>query len=75
VLDRLTDFDQRAGVVCAALSPPLPRFRCYRVRLTGALTHVRSGALEYVTDSVESYHAVWFQLHEDLLATLGIPRE
>ena len=75
VLDRLTDFDQRAGVVCAALSAPLPRFLRYRVRLTGALTHARSGALEYVTDSVESYHAVWFQLHEDLLATLGIPRE
>jgi hypothetical protein len=30
--------------------------------------------LEYVSDSTESYHAVWFQLHEDLLATLGIPR-
>jgi hypothetical protein len=27
-----------------------------------------------VTDSTASYHAVWFQLHEDLLATLGIPR-
>jgi hypothetical protein len=27
-----------------------------------------------VTDSTESYHIVWFQLHEDLLATLGIPR-
>jgi hypothetical protein len=27
-----------------------------------------------VTDSTASYHAVWFQLHEDLLVTLGIPR-
>jgi hypothetical protein len=27
-----------------------------------------AGALDYVTDST-----VWFQLHEDLLATLGIP--
>jgi hypothetical protein len=27
-----------------------------------------------VTDRTASYHAVWFQLHEDLLATLGIPR-
>ena len=23
---------------------------------------------------VASYHSVWFQLHEDLLATLGIDR-
>jgi hypothetical protein len=74
VLDWLADFDQRAGVVCAALSAALPRFGRYRVRLTGAFAHARAGALEYVTDSVESYHAVWFQLHEDLLATLGIPR-
>jgi hypothetical protein len=34
----------------------------------------KSGALDYVTDSTASYHSVWFQLHEDLLVTLGIPR-
>jgi hypothetical protein len=74
VLDRLTDFDRRAEVVCAALSAALPRFGRYRVRLADALARARSGALEYVTDSTASYHIVWFQLHEDLLATLGIPR-
>jgi hypothetical protein len=74
VLDRLTDFDQRAEVVCAALSAAMPRFQQYRVRLTDALARAKSGALEYVTDSTASYHTVWFQLHEDLLATLGIPR-
>jgi hypothetical protein len=52
----------------------LPRFTRYRVRLTDALTRVRAGAHGYVTDDLESYHVVWFQLHEDLLATLGIPR-
>jgi hypothetical protein len=50
------------------------RFRRYRVRLTDALASARSGTLDDVTDSTASYHAVWFQLHEDLLATLGIPR-
>lgn len=74
VLDRLTDFDQRAGAVCAALAAALPRFGRYRVRLADALARTRSGALEYLTDSTSSYHAVWFQLHEDLLTTLGIPR-
>jgi hypothetical protein len=73
VLDRLTDFDQRAEAVCADLSAML-RFQRYRVRLGDALGRAKSGALEYVTDSTASYHAVWFQLHEDLLATLGIPR-
>jgi DprA/Smf-like nucleotide binding protein involved in DNA uptake len=74
VLDRLTDLDQRAEVVCADLSAAMLRFQRYRVRLTDALARARSGALDYVTDNIESYHTVWFQLHEDLLATLGIPR-
>jgi hypothetical protein len=74
VLDRLTDLDRRAEAACADLSAAMLRFRRYRVRLTDALVRARSGALDYVTDSTASYHAVWFQLHEDLLATLGIPR-
>jgi hypothetical protein len=74
VLDRLTDLDRRAAAVCADLSAAMLRFRRYRVRLTDALASARSGALDDVTDSTASYHAVWFQLHEDLLATLGIPR-
>lgn len=74
VLDRITDFDRRADVVCANLSAAMLRFQRYRVRLTDALTRAKSGALDYVTDNMASYHAVWFQLHEDLLATLGIPR-
>jgi hypothetical protein len=74
VLGRLTDFDRRAEAVCADLSAAMLRFRRYRVRLSDALGRARSGALEYVTDSTASYHTVWFQLHEDLLATLGIPR-
>lgn len=74
VLDRLTDFDQRADVVCADLSAAMLRFQRYRARLTHALGRAKSGALDYVTDSMASYHTVWFQLHEDLLNTLGIPR-
>jgi hypothetical protein len=74
VLDRLTGLDRRAEVVCADLSAALLRFQRYRVRLTDALARARSGALDHVTDSTASYHIVWFQLHEDLLATLGIPR-
>jgi hypothetical protein len=74
VLDRLTHLDRRAEVACAGLFAEMLRFQRYRVRLGDALARARSGALEYVSDSTASYHAVWFQLHEDLLATLGIPR-
>lgn len=74
VLDRFADLDRRAGAVIADLSAALPRFGRYRVRLTAALDRARSGALEHLTDSTTAYHTVWFQLHEDQLATLGIPR-
>jgi hypothetical protein len=74
VLDRLTDFHRRAEVVCADLSAALLRFQRYPVRLADALARARSGALDHVAESTGSYHSVWFQLHEDLLATLGIPR-
>ncbi len=74
VLTLLTDLDRRAETVVAALSQALPRFARYRVRLTEALTRARAGEREYVTDDMASYHVIWFQLHEDLLVTLGIPR-
>jgi hypothetical protein len=74
VLEQLTGFHQRADVVCADLSAALPRFQRYRTRLSRALSRARSGELHQVTDDMASYHVVWFQLHEDLLVTLGIPR-
>lgn len=74
VLDRFVDLDRRADAVCAALAAALPRFLRYRARLTAALDRSRSGATEHLADTTTSYHVVWFQLHEDLLATLGIPR-
>lgn len=74
VLDRFADFHRRAEGVCADLAAALPRFQRYQVRLARALTRARSGATRYVTDDMESYHTIWFQLHEDLLATLGLTR-
>ncbi|GAA3421790.1 transcriptional regulator [Streptosporangium vulgare] len=74
LLARFADLDQRADGACADLFASMLRFRRYRTRLTTALTRAGSGALDYVSDDLESYHTVWFQLHEDLLVTLGIPR-
>jgi hypothetical protein len=74
VLARFVDLDHRVSAVCAALAAALPRFGCYRRRLTAALDLARAGRLEHLADTTTSYHNVWFQLHEDLLVTLGIPR-
>ncbi len=43
--------------------------------LSAALARVRTGDSQWFTSpAVESYHTVWFELHEDLLQTLGINR-
>jgi hypothetical protein len=74
VLGRLADLHERATAVCADLSAALGRFRAYPPRLAGALARATAGERDYVADNFSSYHVVWFQLHEDLLVTLGIPR-
>lgn len=74
VLDSFVGFHARADAVLAELSVALPRFGRYRTRLATALDHTNAGDMRYLTDDLEAYHTVWFQLHEDLLATLGIPR-
>ncbi|MCY1144303.1 transcriptional regulator [Actinoplanes sp. Pm04-4] len=74
VLELFGDLDGRVNIVLDELAKALPRFGRYQVRLRGALDRARGGALEELADSLTSYHVVWFQLHEDLLVTLGQSR-
>jgi hypothetical protein len=74
IMNQLSQLDQRAEATCAALCAALPRFRRYRDRLEHALARAEAGEVAYVADAMASYHRVWTQLHEDLLATLGISR-
>jgi hypothetical protein len=47
----------------------------HKDRLNAALDRISAGDNDYVSGvRVDSYHTVWFELHEDLLATLGIER-
>tara|TARA_B100000678_G_scaffold255591_2_gene233427 strand:+ start:2501 stop:3142 length:642 start_codon:yes stop_codon:yes gene_type:complete len=75
VLNRLVVLDQRIADVLQPLIDVLPRFDNYPSRFTSALKKVLSGDLDWLTKPImSSYHTVWFELHEDLLATLGIDR-
>jgi hypothetical protein len=75
VLSRLIRVDTSAQRICSDLARCLMRFDTYATRLTTALERALAGNTDYVTDSLDSYHTVWFHLHEDLLATLGISRD
>ena len=61
--------------ICAELAGRLARFDGYGRRFSESLGRVVAGEVEWFTrPMIDSYHTVWFELHEDLLATLGIER-
>ena len=82
-----SDYDEkiidRLGVIHDKFEPTLDRmaltvkrFSTYRAKLMNALEKSEDGEVEWVSDAqTESYHTVWFELHEDLLRLLGRIRE
>ncbi len=75
VVERLVDLHQRATPVLDGLTAALPRFGGYASRLQRAVDEVRAGNRDWFDKPlIDSYHSVWFELHEDLLATLGLER-
>lgn len=75
VVADLVRIDAAVQPVCTRLADVLARFAGYGPRFAHALARVRSGEGDWFTKpTIDSYHTVWFELHENLLATLGIPR-
>jgi hypothetical protein len=57
------------------LGDALERFGDYGKRFDLALGKVKNGERDwFAKPMIDSYHTIWFELHEDLLATLGIER-
>jgi hypothetical protein len=75
IVDRLDALHSSAVPVVDSMAELLERFGAYGDRLASAVRRVRAGEAEYLTRPlVDSYHTVWSELHEDLLASLGIAR-
>ncbi|MFP5254926.1 MAG: transcriptional regulator [Acidimicrobiia bacterium] len=75
VIERLGEIDEWIQPVCAELASSLDRYGRYGPRLAHALERLRAGDTDWFTKPmIPSYHTIWFELHEDLLATLGIER-
>jgi pyruvate,orthophosphate dikinase len=65
-----------AGEWIAPLAAGLARLDAYRVRLEQAAAKVAGGDHEYIASPrIDSYHNVWFELHEDLILLAGRTRE
>jgi pyruvate,orthophosphate dikinase len=60
----------------APLTEELRRLDLYRTRLTRAARLVADGDHQYIASPrLDSYHNIWFELHEDLILLAGRTRE
>jgi hypothetical protein len=76
VIDRLAGVHEKVEPILRALAATLPRLGVYARKLTEALEQAEDGDIEWVSDiRRESYHTVWFELHEDLLRIMGTVRD
>ncbi|MEE8331297.1 MAG: pyruvate, phosphate dikinase [Acidimicrobiia bacterium] len=75
VLAKFVGLHGDAGPWVAALSDGLPRLGRYGDRLERAAAMVVDGDHRYIASPlVDSYHGVWFELHEDLILLAGRTR-
>jgi hypothetical protein len=76
IFERLFALHERAEEILVALSFGLPLVARHTDRLCAALELAEGGDPEFVSGvRCDSYHAVWFELHEHLLRLLGKSRE
>lgn len=75
IIDRLGRFHDRATPLLDQFVALLQRFAVYRDGLLQALERAEDGERGFVSDvGCESYHSLWFDLHEELLRLSGTER-
>jgi pyruvate,orthophosphate dikinase len=76
VLARLAELHERTTAWLRPLYDGLPRLASYGARLDAAAAAAADGDGMYIASPrVDSYHGVWFELHEDLIRLAGKTRE
>jgi hypothetical protein len=76
VLARLDDVHTRVVPIIDAAATQLSRLKAYSSKLLVALGKVKDGETAWLTRPlIDSYHTVWFELHEELIGAVGLTRE
>jgi len=75
VIDRLLALHKDVAPLVEQIATAAPRLTHYRNRLERAAAAVDAGNHAYVSKPIlDSYHTVWFELHEDLIGLAGLTR-
>jgi hypothetical protein len=74
VIARLAAIHEAVLPVLDRLAAALPRFAAYRPWFEGARARIAAGDHAGFDGAADSYHSIWFELHDHLLATLGRDR-
>jgi DNA-binding MarR family transcriptional regulator len=76
IVTRLDRVHQRVVPIVAAAAAQLPRLGTYSAKLQKALDRVKAGEIAWLSRPIiDSYHTVWFELHEELILAAGLTRE
>lgn len=72
IVDRLVELDARVAPVFAEAAALCPRLARYVDKFAVALERVRGGDHTWLAAPMkDSYHTVWFELHEELILVCG----
>lgn len=76
IVARIEAVHRRVVPIVSAVAAELPRLSNYLVKLQRALDKVKAGDTAWLTRPlIDSYHTVWFELHEELIGAAGLTRE
>jgi hypothetical protein len=75
VIAKLRTVNDRIQPLCVDLTALLPRLAPYGPRLDACVVAIEAGDHDRMTKPLNnSYHDIWMEMHEDLIATLGLKR-
>jgi DNA-binding MarR family transcriptional regulator len=75
IIEDLGDIGDKVAPSLTSAGEVVPRFGAYAHRLTASLDKAADDHRFVVSPTVDSFHTVWFECHEDYLLMLGRSRE
>jgi hypothetical protein len=75
IIEDLAEISEKIAPSLTSAGEIVPRFGAYADRLNAALDKAGDDPRFVVSPTVDSFHTVWFECHEDYLLMLGRSRE